>query len=60
MNDDFAPFELAVKLKEKGFKWICSHYYRTKCKDLFRIFPCEDWSDIEERMLEFINGNKIL
>lgn len=50
MNDDFAPFELAVKLKEKGFKLICSHYYRTKSKDLFMVFPCEDWSDIEERI----------
>lgn len=50
MNEDFAPFELAVKLKEKGFKWICSHYYRTKCKDLFMVFPIEDWSDVEDRV----------
>lgn len=23
MNEDFVPFELAIKLKEKGFNWIC-------------------------------------
>lgn len=28
MNDDFAPFELAVKLKEKGFNEKCYHYYQ--------------------------------
>lgn len=27
MNDDFAPFELAVKLKEKGFNKECLCYY---------------------------------
>ena len=48
--DDFVTFEIAKKLKEKGFSWICSHYYRTKSKDLFMIFPCEDWSNIEERV----------
>jgi hypothetical protein len=47
---DIVTYELAVKLKEKGFNWICSHYYRTKCKDLFKIFPCEDWSDIKDRI----------
>jgi hypothetical protein len=47
---DFVDFDLAKKIKEKGFSWICSHYYRTKSKDLFMIFPCEDWSDIEERV----------
>lgn len=48
--DDFVTFEIAKKLKEKGFSWICSHYYRTKSKDLFMIYPCEDWSNIEERV----------
>ena len=48
--EDFVTFEIAKKLKEKGFNWICFHYYRTKCKDLFMVFPCEDWSDIEERI----------
>lgn len=47
---DFVTFEIAKKLKEKGFNNSCSHYYRTNSKDLFMIFPCEDWSGIEERI----------
>ena len=47
---EFVTFELAKKLEEKGFNWICSHYYRTKCKDLFMAFPCEDWSNTGERI----------
>ena len=47
--EDFVSFEIAKKLKEKGVNWTCSHYYRTKSKDLFMIFPREDWSNIEER-----------
>lgn len=27
MNDDFLPFELAVKLKEKGFDYPCIGHY---------------------------------
>lgn len=27
MNEDFVPFELAVKLKEKGFNELCYGYY---------------------------------
>lgn len=27
MNEDFIPFELAVKLKEKGFNELCLAYY---------------------------------
>ena len=50
MSEDFVSFEIAKKLKEKGFNWFCSHYYRTKSKDLFMVFPCEDWSDTEERI----------
>ena len=30
MNDDFAPFELAVKLKEKGFDEECLAYYTSE------------------------------
>lgn len=30
MNDDFAPFELAVKLKEKGFDIPCIYAYCEK------------------------------
>lgn len=48
--EDFVSFEIAKKLKEKGFNWTCSHYYRTKSKDLFMIFPSDDWSNIEERV----------
>lgn len=48
--EDFVTFEIAKKLKRKGFSGICSHYYRTKSKDLFMVFPCEDWSNIEERV----------
>lgn len=48
--EDFVSFKLAQRLKEKGFDWICSHYYRTTSKDLFRVFPCEDWSNTEERV----------
>lgn len=47
---DLVNFKLAQKLKDKGFIGICSHYYRTKSKDLFMIYPCEDWSNIEERV----------
>ena len=48
--EDFVTYDLAIKLKDKGFNWICSHYYRTKCKDLFMVFPSEDWSNAEERI----------
>ena len=48
--EDFVTYELAVKLKDKGFNWICSHYYRTKCKDLFMVLPSEDWGNTEERI----------
>lgn len=48
--EDFVSFELAQMLKEKGFDWTCSHYYRTKSKDLFMIFPSEDWNNTEERI----------
>lgn len=48
--EDYVTFKTAKKLKEKGFNWICSCYYRTRCKDLFMVFPSEDWSDTEERI----------
>lgn len=34
MNEDFAPFELAVKLKEKGFREKCLYRYRNYSKTL--------------------------
>ena len=47
---EIVDFNLAKKLKDKGFNWFCSHYYRTKCKDLFLIIPSEDWSNTKERI----------
>ena len=50
IHEEICTYEVCKLAKEKGFDWICSHYYRTNNKDLFRVFPCEDWSDIEERI----------
>ena len=36
MNDDFAPFELAVKLKEKGFEEEVDEPRQLRFHDLFR------------------------
>ena len=35
MNKDFAPFGLAVKLKEKGFREPCIKHYYPNSKDWF-------------------------
>lgn len=50
IHEENCTYEVCKLAKEKGFNWICSHYYRTNNKDLFRVFPCEDWSDIRERI----------
>ena len=50
IHESICTYEVAKLAKEKGFDWICPHYFRTKNKDLFRVFPCEDWSDIEDRI----------
>ena len=50
IHEEICTYEVAKLAKEKGFDWICPHYFRTKNKDLFRVFPCEDWSDIEDRI----------
>lgn len=42
MNDDFVPFELAVKLKEKGFKEKCIAYYWEKINEHTPSFLVED------------------
>ena len=34
MNEDFVPYELAVKLKEKGFREKCLYRYRNYSKTL--------------------------
>ncbi|MBR5297449.1 MAG: hypothetical protein IKU29_06250 [Parabacteroides sp.] len=48
--EDFVTFEIAKKLEEKGFNWPCYHYYRKNKKDLFMIFPSENWDYDEERI----------
>ena len=50
IHEEICTYEVAKLAKEKGFNWICLHYFRTKNKDLFRVFPCEDWSNIEDRI----------
>lgn len=50
IHEEICTYEVCKLAKEKGFNWICPHYFRTKNKDLFRVFPCEDWSDIEDRI----------
>lgn len=50
IHEEICTYEVCKLAKDKGFNWICSHYYRTNNKDLFRVFPCEDWSDIRERI----------
>ncbi|MBR5476690.1 MAG: hypothetical protein IKV17_07730 [Bacteroidaceae bacterium] len=42
MNEDFVPFELAVKLKEKGFKEQCIAYYWEKINEHTPSFLVED------------------
>lgn len=37
MNEDFVPFELAKKLKEKGFKEECIAYYHADGELLYNI-----------------------
>lgn len=42
MNEYFVPFELAVKLKEKGFKEKCIAYYWEKINEHTPSFVVED------------------
>lgn len=52
MNEDFVPFELAVKLKEKGFTKETAHYYNDKgeiCVSLVGEeypYPCSTISQV--------------
>ena len=41
MNVDFVPFELAVKLKDKGFKDKVYAYYNRR-EQFFEIYPKQD------------------
>lgn len=47
--EDIVTYNIAEKLNEKGFSWLCSHYYRVKDKKLFYVFPSEYWG-YEERI----------
>lgn len=44
MNEDFVPFELAKKLKEKGFREECYGYYG-KNGNFFEIHPKQDMNN---------------
>lgn len=50
ITDELVSFETAKLAKEKGFNWICPHYFRLNNRELYKIFPCEDWSDIGDRI----------
>lgn len=50
IREEICTYEVAKLAKEKGFNWVCPHYFRLNNKDLFMIFPSEDWSDIGERI----------
>lgn len=44
--EDFVPFDLAVKLKEKGFKEKVNAYYG-KLENLFDVHPALDMNDCD-------------
>lgn len=46
--EDFVPFDLAVKLKEKGFKEKVNAYYG-KWENLFDVHPALDMNDCDYR-----------
>ena len=48
MNEDFVPFELAMKLKEKGFRGEVNAYYG-KWENLFDVHPALDMNDCDYR-----------
>lgn len=50
IHEEICTYEVCKLAKEKGFNWVCPHYFRLNDKDLFMIFPSEDWSDIGERI----------
>lgn len=50
IREEICTYEVCKLAKEKGFNWVCPHYFRLNDKDLFMIFPSEDWSDIGERI----------
>ena len=48
MNEDFVSFELANKLKEKGFRQKVNAYYG-KWENLFDVHPALDMNDCDYR-----------
>ena len=46
MNEDFVTYELAVKLKEKGFREKVNAYYG-KHENIFEIHPALDMNDAD-------------
>lgn len=46
MNEDFVPYELAVKLKEKGFREKCHKHFYPNSKDWFlsSTLECDNYS----------------
>ena len=46
MNEDFVTYELAIKLKEKGFREKVNAYYG-KHENIFEIHPALDMNDAD-------------
>lgn len=50
IHDEICTYEVCKLAKEKGFDWFCPHYFRLNNKDLYMVFPSENWSDSSERI----------
>lgn len=50
IHEELCTYEVAKLAKEKGFDWICLHYFRPNDKDLYMVFPRKDWGDIREKI----------
>ena len=63
MNEDFVPFDLAKKLKEKGFREKCLYRYRNYSKTLHpnevkpKIFRNIDYSEFFKCYNSYIDNN---
>ena len=47
MNEDFVPYELAVKLKEKGFNWNCVSFYALENFIAEYVDDCGDCYEVD-------------